>query len=147
MTDIFAYVDAVSYSKKDMMRNTPNDSLAERDYSPYMTNRSLSYHADSIFQSNEMNLCGYIDNLLQFDYFINSLRKRKRFAKWSKPAQNRDLEAIMEYFGYGRAKAEDALKTLTTQDIAIVHKKIYRGGANNKNEQPQTDRGSGGDSS
>ena len=138
MTNIFEYIDAVSSSKKDLMRGSENDELVERGYSSFMTNRALSYHPDAVFYANEMNQRSHLDNLFQFDYFINSLRKRKRFAKWSKPEASHDLEAIMEYFAYGRVKAESAMLALSAKDIAVIHERLEKGGA--KNEQRKADR-------
>lgn len=138
MSNIFTYIDAISSSKKDLMRGTENDDLAEKGYSAFMANRAMSYHPDAIFHANEMNHCSHIDNLFQFDYFINSLRKRKRFAKWAKPETSRDLEAVMEYFAYGRVKAESAMLALSAKDIAVIHERLEKGGA--KNEQRKTNR-------
>jgi len=140
---VFQYVNAVSYSKVDMMRNTDNDDLAQRGYNAFITNRLLSYHQDSILQANEMNEVPHLDNLLQFDYFINSLRKRKRFKEQdeSKSDFNNDLNLVMEYFGYSRAKAEVALSILSSEDISEIYKITNKGGL--KNEQREYNKGPG----
>lgn len=136
----FKYVDALSYTKEDVMRNTPNDDLAQRGYIPFMTNRSLSYHQDCVLYANEMNMRPHLDNLLQFDYFINTIRKRKRYAKWAKPEADCDLDLVMEYFGYNRIKAEMALSILSTQDISEIYKIADKGGI--QNEQRKHNKGS-----
>lgn len=140
---VFQYVNAVSYSKVDMMRNTDNDDLAQRGYNAFITNRLLSYFQDSILQANEMNEVPHLDNLLQFDYFINSLRKRKRFKEKdeSKSDFNNDLNLVMEYFGYSRAKAEVALSILSSEDISEIYKITNKGGL--KNEQREYNKGPG----
>ncbi len=127
----FIYVDAISFSKKDLMRNTENDLLAESSYVPFMTNRALSYHADAITYANEMNLRSHIDNRSQNDFYINTIRSRKRFAKWSKASTSLDLESVMTYFGYSRSKAEMALKILSPNNIIMIHNSLARGGTNN----------------
>lgn len=127
----FIYVDAISFSKKDLMRNTENDLLAENSYVPFMTNRALSYHADTITYANEMNLRSHIDNRPQNDFYINTIRPRKRFAKWSKASTSFDLESVMTYFGYSRSKAEMALKILSPDNIIMIHNSLARGGTNN----------------
>ena len=128
MSNPFEYVDALSFSKKDMMRGTENDELSEKSYVPFLVNRSLSYHIDAVLEANQMNLCAHLDSKLQFDFLLNTLRKRKRFAKWCKPVSNNDLEAVMEYFKYNRSTAEQALKCLTAEDMSTIYSKIDKGG-------------------
>ena len=128
----FDYVSAVTYSKKDMMRNTDNDELAEKSYEPFLTNRALSYHIDCVPYANEMNRYPDLDKLLQFDFFINTLRPMKRFAKWVKPVQNEDLEAVMEYYSYSRVKAETALSVLTQDQLEVIKEKLIKGGRDGK---------------
>ena len=45
----FDFVSAVSYTKQDIMP----DTLAEKAYNPFITNKALSYHQDSVlFKEN-----------------------------------------------------------------------------------------------
>ena len=128
MSNPFTYVDSVSYSKKNMMRGTENDELAEKGYKPYLTNRSMSYHHDSILYANEMNMRPQIDNKQQYEYLLNTLRKRKRFAQWKKQKPDAPVEMIMEYFGYGRAKAEQAMRVLTDDQLTMIEIALDKGG-------------------
>jgi hypothetical protein len=128
MSNPFVYVDSVSYSKKNLMRGTANDELAEKGYKPYLTNRSLSYHQDSILYANEMNMRPHLDNKLQYELLLNSLRKRKRFSKWNKQDPDASVEMIMEYFGYGRSKAEQALRVLTDEQLTMIEVALDKGG-------------------
>ncbi len=139
MSNPFVYVDAINFSKKDLMRGTVNDELAESGYVPFMVNRALSYHPDTILEANEMNIRGHLDNLLQNDFYINTIRKRKRFAKWSKFKASPDLESVMTYFGYSRSKAEEALKLLSPESLIMIHDKLVKGGMNN--DKRRTNKG------
>ena len=128
MSNPFIYVDSVSYTKQNLMRGTANDELAEKGYKPYLTNRSLSYHQDSILYANEMNMRPATEFKWQYEYLLNTLRKRKRFAKWKKQEPDAAVEMIMEYFGYGRSKAEDALRVLTDEQLAMIEVALDKGG-------------------
>ena len=128
MSNPFVYVDSVSYSKKNLMRGTANDDLAEKGYKPYLTNRSLSYHQDSILYANEMNMRPTAEYKWQYEFLLNSLRKRKRYAKWKKQTPDATVEMIMEYFGYGRAKAEQAVRVLTDDQLTMIEKALDKGG-------------------
>ena len=109
------------------MRDSDNDKLAESGYIPYITNRSLSYFPDTLFLSNDMNHHHHLDNLLQYEYLLNNVRAKKRFAKWVKPEDNDDLEVIKMYYGYSNKKAQQALKILSSEVIEKIRIMITRG--------------------
>ena len=120
----FEYVNAINYSKKNIMV----DDIAEKQYNPYMTNRSLSYFHDTILMANEMNIQHHLDNRLQFDFFINIIRKRKRFSKWFKPETISDVEVVKAYYGYSNEKARQALSLLKKEQLEVLKKKVDKGG-------------------
>jgi hypothetical protein len=124
----FIYVESVSNTKKNLMKGTANDELAEKGYDPYKTNKSMSYFSDGILFANEMNMRPHLDNKPQYEYLLNSLRKRKRFARWVKKEPNASVEMIMEYYGYGRSKAEEALRVLTDEQLAMIEVALDKGG-------------------
>ena len=93
-----------------------------------MVNRQLSYFPDTVLAANEMNRNHHIDNRLQFDFFINIIRKRKRFSKWYKPETVSDLEAVKKYYGYSNDKARQVLTLLNTDQINELKRKVATGG-------------------
>ena len=120
----FEYANAINYTKKNIMV----DDITEKSYSSYMINRQLSYFPDTVLAANEMNRNHHIDNRLQFDFFINIIRKRKRFSKWFKPEQISDLETIKSYYGYSNEKARQVLHLLSTEQINELKNKVAKGG-------------------
>lgn len=132
MSNPFDYINSVSHTKKDMMRGTDNDDLAEKDYKPFLANRSLSFHADSISYANEMNRMGHLDNLLQYDFYMTALRSRKRFSKWLKPEESENVDAIQQAYKCNLKKAIDASKILTAEQLKIVKKSLETGGLKNR---------------
>ena len=120
----FEYVNAINYTKKDIMV----DDIAEKAYAPYMVNRQLSYFPDTVLAANAMNRNHHLDNRLQFDFFINIIRKRKRFSKWYKPETISDLEVVKKYYGYSNEKARQALTLLSPDQITIIKNKVSKGG-------------------
>ena len=100
----------------------------EKSYSPFMVNRALSYHRDTVLWVNEMNQYPNLDKKLQADFLLNTVRAYKRpYSKWHKKAQSSDLETIKEYYGYNDAKAVEALKILSDDQIALMKKQLYKG--------------------
>ena len=120
----FEYANAINYTKKNIMV----DDIAEKAYNPFMINRQLSYFPDTVLAANEMNRHHHVDNRLQFDFFINIIRKRKRFSKWFKPEQISDLETVKEYYGYSNEKARQVITLLSTEQINELRTKVAKGG-------------------
>lgn len=120
----FEYVNAINLSKKDIMI----DDLAEKSYSGYTINRSLSYFNDTVLAANEMNRYHHLDKKLQFHFLINIIRKRKRFSKWDKPELISDVEVVKEYYGYSNEKAKQVLPLLSSDQIVNLREKVNKGG-------------------
>ena len=120
----FEYLNAINHTKQNLMV----DDLAEKSYNSFMVNRGLSYFADTVLMANEMNRYHHIDNRLQFDFFINIVRKKKRFSKWNKPEIVSDVEVVKQYYGYSNEKSRQVLSLLTSEQIDELKKKVYKGG-------------------
>lgn len=121
----FDYVNSITLSKKNLIV----DEETEKGYQPWLTNQALAYHPDMIFYAQEMNINPHLDNKLQFDYLINSIRsaKRKR-VQWIKKVKDDDLDVIREYYGYNRKNAQAALSILSEEQLKIIKTKIQKGG-------------------
>ena len=120
----FEYLNAINYTKQNIMI----DDLAEKEYNAFMVNRGLSYFNDTVLMANEMNQHAHLDNRLQFDFFINIIRKKKRFSKWNKPEIVSDVEVVKQYYGYSNEKSRQVLSLLTSEQIDELKKKVYKGG-------------------
>lgn len=120
----FDYLNAINDTKKDVMV----DDIAEKQYVPFMVNRGLSYFVDTALLANEMNIHHHVDKKLQFDFLINSVRKRKRFSKWIKPQEQEALLIVKEYYGYSNEKAKSALSLLSSDQIEQLKQQLSTGG-------------------
>jgi len=125
MADLFKEILPSILQTKEYALLTDQD---EKSYSSFMVNRALSYHRDTVLYANEMNRYTALDNKLKYDFLINIVRASKRpYSKWYKKAQNSDLSAVKEYYGYSDAKAAEALKILTDDQITEIKKQVYKG--------------------
>lgn len=120
----FDFLNSINSTKANLM--TSEES--EKEYVPFVINRSLSYFPDTILYANEMNVAHHLDKRLQYDFFINTIRKRKRFSKWIKSTKSSDLEVVKAYYGYSDEKAETALTLLSEQQLKSLKEKSYKGG-------------------
>jgi NACalpha-BTF3-like transcription factor len=104
------------------------DDISEKKYNAFMINRGLSYFFDTAVLANEMNRNSFLDNRLQYDFLRQIVRKKKRFSKWLKSESVENIEIVMEYYGYSREKATQALKILKNQEIEYIRNKLKKGG-------------------
>ena len=127
MTDLFKdIIPSIQQTKKIVI--TPEN---ERDYVPFVVNRSISFHLDMVMPANQMNLQPSTDSLLQYHYLLNTVRAYKRpFQKWQKREIIENLEAVKEYFGYSNEKAKEALTILSNAQIEEIKKSLNKGGLN-----------------
>tara|TARA_R110001592_G_scaffold256536_2_gene520253 strand:+ start:1503 stop:1892 length:390 start_codon:yes stop_codon:yes gene_type:complete len=124
----FDFVNDINFGKKDIMVDSDNPELAESTYNPFLTNRALSYFPDTIQFANMMNKSSHIDNMLQYSFLLNIIRKRKRFSKWFKKNDDDVLQMVIDYYGYSVNKAKEALKILNDEQIEFIREKLIKGG-------------------
>jgi hypothetical protein len=125
MSNPFDYVNSILQNKKNLIV----DELTEKDYSPFLVNRTLSYHKDCILYANEMNRRHLTDKKLQYDFLLNTIRSQKRpFAKWVKAEKSEDLECIKQIFGLSDQKAREAMRLLSDEQIQQLKKQTDTGG-------------------
>lgn len=128
----FDFVTSINSTKKNLMKGTENDQLAEKTYNAFLTNKSLSYFQDTIHVANMMNCHHGLDNKLQYSFLINIVRPSKRFSKWVKKDKDSDLELVMSYYGYNRQKAKAAIKLLSPDQMITIKNKLDKGGIRNE---------------
>jgi len=119
------WLNSVSFNKENLIKESP-DVLKE--YSPYIINRCLSGHIDCIMFANEMNLNHHLDKDMQYLFYLNTLRKKKRFSPWLRKDKITDLECIKQYYGYSNEKASQALKILNKQQLDFIKQRLETGG-------------------
>ena len=117
----FELIKSISSTKKDILEN-------EKDYNAFMVNRGLSYFPDTVIYANEMNKFHHLDGRLQYQFLINTIRKRNRFSKWNKSIESENISAIKQYYGYSNEKARDVLPLLSNENLKYIRGRIQHGG-------------------
>ena len=106
------------------------DEHWEKKYPPFIVNKCVAPFPDTIMLVNEINQLHHLDKKLQFDFLINSLRPRKRYAPWLKAKKLKNLEYVKEFYGYNNEKAKSALDILSDEQISAIKTKLNKGGRN-----------------
>ena len=119
------WLNSINQSKKNLI---DEDSSLEKEYSPYIINRIYSGHLDSVLFANEMNMNHSLPKKMQYDFFINILRVKKRFSPWLRKDEIKDLDYVKRYYGYSNEKAKQTLTILTKEQLAFIKSKFETGG-------------------
>ena len=122
------YLNAINYTKEPLMDT--EDEQVEKKYAPFIINRCLSYFIDTVIHANEINKFASIDKKMQFDYYREALRKRKRFSKWQKKEITDKFETVKDYYGYSNTKATEIMDLLKDNDIEEMRIYLSGGGIN-----------------
>ena len=122
------YLNSINTGKNNLMDD--GDELWEKKYPSYIVNKCLSPFTDTIMLVNEMNRNHHIDKKLQYDFLLNSLKTKKRFAPWLRSNQSKNLEYVKEYYDFSDEKAKVALDILDDDQISAIKEKTNKGGIN-----------------
>lgn len=118
-------LNSINYSKKNIL----TDPQQEKEYAPFVVNRCLSYFPDTILHANEMNRLNFLDKKIQYDYYLRSIRSRKRFSKWFKREEDKNIDLLKQYYGYSDKRAREALAILSDSEIKNIKKELDIGGS------------------
>ncbi len=119
------YLNSINLTKENLMEG---DEEAVKSYTPFIVNRCMSGHIDCLLYANEMNMSSHIPKDMQYHFYINSIRKKKRFSPWIKKDKVKDIESVKSYYGYNDEKALQALRILSNDQINHIKTKIDIGG-------------------
>ena len=119
------WLNSINNTKKNLINEDPS---LEKEYPPYIINRCFSGHIDSIMFANELNKYPNLDKKLQYDFFLNSLRKKKRFSPWLRKDQIKNIDLIKQYYGYSNEKAKQVLNILTKEQLSFMRDRLETGG-------------------
>ena len=122
------YLKTINETKQNLLDS--EDSSWEKEYPAWVVTKCMSSHYDTVLLANEMNIYYDLPNKLQYDFYINTVRKRKRFSPWEKKVKLEDLETVKTYYNYSTQKAQAILKILNKDQLDHLKSKLNSGGKN-----------------
>ena len=126
MTELKDWLNSINFNKNNLIEEDPD---VIKEYTPYVINRCLSGNLDCIMFVNEMNRYPNLDKDMQYSFYLNTLRKKKRFSPWLRKEKVTDLECIKSYYGYSNEKASQALKILSKEQLEFIKQRLDTGGS------------------
>ena len=125
MIELKDWLNSINFNKNNLIEEDPSQV---KEYPPYIINRCLSGHLDTILFANEMNKYPNLDKDMQYNFYLNTLRKKKRFSPWLRKEKVTDLQSVKQYYGYSNEKASQALKILSKQQLEFIKQRLETGG-------------------
>jgi len=125
LTELKDWLNSINQTKKNLIDEDPS---IEKNYPPYIINRCLSGHLDAVMFANEMNMYSFLPKKMQYDFFINILRTKRRFSPWIRKDLVDNLDCVKRYYGYSNEKAKQALKILSKEQLDFIKSKFEIGG-------------------
>ena len=125
MADLKDWLNSINVTKNNLIDEDPD---LEKGYPAYIINRCLSGQIDSVMFANEINKHPNLSKKLQYDFFLNSLRKRKRYSPWIRKEQIENLDLVKKYYGYSSEKAKQVLNILTKEQLSFIRDLLDTGG-------------------
>lgn len=119
------WLNSINFNKEDLIKENPH---IIKQYPPFIINKCLSGHLDSVLFANEMNRYHFLDKDMQYKFYLNILRKRKRFSPWIRKDKDSDLDIVKSYYGYSNEKARQVMKILSTEQINYMKQRLDTGG-------------------
>ena len=126
MIELKDCLNSINFNKDNLIEEDP---AVIKDYAPYIINRCLSGTIDSILFANEMNKYPNLDKDMQYNFYLNTLRKKKSFSPWLRKEKVTDLQSVKQYYGYSNEKASQALKILSKQQLEFIRQRLETGGS------------------
>lgn len=126
MMDVFSFVESVCNSKQNLMVTLED----EQRYNAcrFIFLKALSFYPDVILFVNEINARPGMSARMEYDFLLAMIPSKPRKSnKWSrKAAPSLYTDAVREYYGYNERKAEDAMKLLTIEQLAMIDTKTRK---------------------
>lgn len=115
--NIWDIVHSINLNKKNLYET---GDMTDKEYLPFIINKSLSYFNDTLFHANEMNVHYHLPKQMQYEYFLHQIRPRKRFSKWLKKTEDKDIGYIMKYYNISNKRAIEYKTLLTKTQIQKI---------------------------
>lgn len=105
---MFKVLNELTYNKERL-------NVGNMNYATGFVNMAMSQHVDCVYPAYVMNMLHDLPDQAQFDYYLHSVRKGKRYGKWAKPEE----DSLNKLHIYLIAKYYNI-----SLDAAVTYKKI-----------------------
>jgi len=115
--NIWDIINSINLSKKNLYES---GDMTDKEYLPFIVNKNLSYFNDTLFHANEMNVHYHLPKQMQYEYLLTQIRPRKRFSKWLKKTEDKDVDYIMAYYNISNKRAIEYKSLLSKSQLQKI---------------------------
>ncbi len=119
------WLNSINTTKEDLLEEYPENISS---YQPFIINKCMSAHIDTVLFANEMNKYPFLKKDMQYAYYLQSIRKRKRYSPWIRKSDMENFDAVKEYYNYSDKKTLEALSILNREEIDFIKQRLNKGG-------------------
>lgn len=119
------WLNSINFNKNNLITD---DKSAINDYNPFIVNKILSGSIDCLMYVNEMNIYNTLDKELQYEFYLHTIRKKKRYTPIVKKQENEDLALVKAYYNYSDLKAKQAIRLLSKEQLEKIKQSLSKGG-------------------
>ena len=120
---LFDFLNDINSGKKDIMTEEN-----EKEYKPYVINRFLANSVETVRLAAEMSRLHHLTPRMQYDYLLHSVRRKKRFLKWTKADKQDKIDVIKKFYDYSTVKAAQVAHLFSDEDVDTMRKRLNPGG-------------------
>jgi len=114
---IFDILNSISHTKVDLSEEEDFD----REYNAFMINRFLSLDESTVFYANEASKMSNLPGVVQYQFLLNSIPKKKRYFKYVKGVKkSKEINTIKTHFQVNESVAMELLEILTTKQLKKI---------------------------
>ena len=108
-------LNSIFFSKENLLEKDGLPFL--KDYNPYLINKFVVKHND--IKDLAVILNGYhnIPKDEHYEFLLYMIPKKKRFVKFKKSEENKDIELIQKHYNYNKIRAREVLRILSEDDL------------------------------
>lgn len=120
MSDIWTWVKSINSDKTNLLE--AGEDI--KQYTPFVVNKSLSYHWETVLFANEMNRSYHLPQDLQYLFYLHSIKRGNRYSRWIKKESTENIELIKKYYNYNDAKAYEVIDLFSKEQINYIKNKL-----------------------
>lgn len=103
--------------------------LEEKDlpYEPFLVNRAFSLTQDTVLLAALMNERSFLDKDVQATFYIHTVRPRKRWEKWPKGIEDKEVRTVAQYYGMSMNEAKSTVGLHSPEQLEAMQKVLDSG--------------------
>lgn len=121
---LFDWLGSLNTTKANLL-----NELTEKSFDPFIIRRGMAQNMDTALLAQEMNKLHWVAKVMQHDFFLYGVTKKKRYGKWAKKETVLDkIQTISTYYKVSLREAEEYAPLLSDDQVKELVERMDTGG-------------------